>query len=113
MFTIEKPKQIKWPVTVSIPRDGGSAAKAVFTAHFRIIPGNEFNAIYQNGGNDEDLLRNVVVGFGNDVLDESGTPLVFSQESLDHLIGIPYVRNALVSAYLDLSQGKKAATKNL
>lgn len=112
MFTIEKPKQIKWPVTVSIPRDGGNATKAVFTAHFKMIPANEFNAIYQGGGNDEDLLRTVVAGFGDDVCDESGAPLVFSQESLDQLIGIPYVRNALVSAYLDLSQGKKAAAKN-
>lgn len=112
MFKIEKPKEITWPVTVSVPRDGGNTVKATFTGKFKLLPNAEFNAIYTNGGNDEDLARNVMTGWGNDVSDEDGNTMEFSEENLNQLASIPYVRNAIVAAYLELSQGKKAAAKN-
>lgn len=112
MFKIEKTKEITWPVTVSVPRDGGNAAKQVFTGKFKLITSGEFNAIYNNGGNDEDLVRAVLRGWGEDLCDESGTPLQFSTENLEMVISVPYVRNSIVSAYLELSQGKKSSTKN-
>lgn len=112
MFKIEKPKEITWPVTVSAPRDGGNTTKAVFTGKFKLLPNAEFNAIYQNGGNDEDLIRNVLTGWGNDLCDVEGNPMEFNNEMLDQVIAIPYVRNAIIAAYLELSQGKKAAAKN-
>lgn len=112
MFKIEKPKEITWPVTVNVPRDGGNTTKAVFTGKFKILPSSEFNAIYQNGGNDDDLIRNVLVGWGDDLCDVEGNPMEFSSEFRDQVIAIPYVRNAIAAAYLELSQGKKAATKN-
>lgn len=112
MFKIEQPKEITWPVTVSIPRDGGNATKAVFTGKFKVITNAEFNAIYTNGGNDEDLIRNVMTGWGNDLCDESGNPMEFNEANMNLAIGMPYVRNGIVAAYLELSQGKKAAAKN-
>lgn len=112
MFKIEKPKEITWPVTVSIPRDGGNTTKAIFTGKFKVLPNIEFNAIYANGGNDEDLARNVLTGWGNDLCDESGNPMEFNEENLSLAVAMPYVRNGIVAAYLELSQGKKAATKN-
>lgn len=112
MFKLEKPSEITWPVTVNVPRDGGTTTKAVFTGKFKILPGAEFNAIYSGGGNDEDLCRNVVTGWGPDVSDQEGNPLPFNDENINKMIAIPYVRSGLVAAYLELSQGRKAAAKN-
>lgn len=112
MFKIEKPKEISWPVTVSIPRDGGNTTKATFTGKFKLLPSAEFNAIYNGGGNDEDLIRAVMAGWGEDLCDESGSPMEFSEANLNVVIAMPYVRNAIVAAYLELSQGRKAAAKN-
>lgn len=112
MFKIEKPKEITWPVTVSIPRDGGNTVKATFTGKFRILPAGEFNAIYSNGGNDEDLIRNTLTGWNDDLCDESGQPIAFSDDSLNMIASVPYIRSAIVSAYLELAHGKKAGAKN-
>lgn len=112
MFKIEKPTEITWPVTINLPRDGGNTTKAVFTGKFKILSNTEFNAIYANGGNDEDLARNVLTGWGNDVCDEAGNPMEFNEENVNKVIAMPYARNGIAAAYLELSQGKKAAAKN-
>lgn len=112
MFKIEKPKAIKWPVTVSIPRDGGNAVKATFTAEFKLISATEFNAIYADKGTDEDLVRTVTVGWGSDLCDEDGQPLAFNEENLNMIAAVPYIRAAIVDTYLDMSKGKKPGAKN-
>ncbi|MBL8500032.1 MAG: hypothetical protein JNL77_05500 [Nitrosomonas sp.] len=112
MFKVEKLKEITWPVTVSIPRDGGNTVKATFTGKFKVIPSAEFNAIYNNGGSDEDLVRNVMTGWNSDLCDEDGNPMEFNEESLSLIASVPYIRGAIVSAYMELSHGKKALAKN-
>lgn len=112
MFKIEKTKEITWPVTVSIPRDGGNTVKATFTAEFRILSGSEFNAIYAKGGSDEDLVRNVLTGWGGDLRDESDQSMVFNDENLNLVASVPYIRAAIVAAYLELAHGKKPGAKN-
>jgi len=112
MFKIEKPKEISWPVIVSIPRDGGNTTKATFTGKFKLLTSAEFNAMYANGGNDEDLIRAVMTGWGDDLCDEFGAPMEFSETHLNMALTMPYVRNGIVAAYLELSQGRKAAAKN-
>jgi len=112
MFKIEKQKEISWPVTVSAPRDGGNTVKATFTGKFRILPSAEFNAIYSSGGTDEDLVRNVLTGWNDDLCDESGNPLAFNEENVNMIVSVLYIRAAIIAAYLELSSGKKAAAKN-
>lgn len=112
MFKVEKPKKLTWPVTVSIPRDGGNVVKATFTGEFRILSGAEFNAIYANGGSDEDLVRNVLTGWGADLRDESDQSMVFNDENLNMIASVPYIRTAIVAAYLELAHGRKAGGKN-
>ncbi len=112
MFKIENPKEISWPVTVNVPRDGGNTTKSVFTGKFSVITSAEFAAIYANGGNDEDLIHNVFKGWGDDICDEFGSPLEFTEDNLNMVIAKPYVRNGIVAAYLEISQGKKATAKN-
>lgn len=112
MFKIEKPKEITWPVTISIPRDGGNTTKATFTGKFKLLPQTEFNAIYSNGGTDDDLIRNAMTGWGEDMCDESGQPLQYNDDNLSMIAAVPYIRAAIIAAYLELSHGKKAGAKN-
>lgn len=112
MFKIEPQKIVKWPVTVNIPQDGGRTRKSVFSAEFELLPQDEFSAIYrEDGGNDEDLLRRVLVGW-QDVGDADGEAIDFNADAREMMIRIPYVRAAIVSAYLECSFGKAAARKN-
>jgi len=112
MFKIEQPKSVKWPVTVNIPQDGGRTHKTIFNAEFELLAQDDFAAIYrEDGGNDEDLLRRVLIGW-SEVGDPDGNPINFHNDTRELLIRIPYVRAALVSAYLECSLGKAALRKN-
>lgn len=111
MFKLEEQKTVKWPVTVHIPRDGGRTTKAEFTAHFELLPQDEFREIYaQENASDEDLLRRVLTGWDG-VADADGGTIACNAETLETMIRIPYVRAAMVTAYLECSHGK-AARKN-
>ena len=111
MFKIEKQLSVQWPVLIGIPRDGGGISKARISAQFELLPNSEFQAIYSNGGNDEDLLRRVLLGW-SDVADADGNPLAFGSETRETLIQITYVRSALVAAYMECCSGREAARKN-
>lgn len=111
MFKLEEQKNVKWPVTVNIPRDGGRTTKAEFTAHFELLPQDEFREIYaQENASDEDLLRRVLTGWDG-VADAEGGAIDYTPDTREMMIRIPYVRAAMVSAYLECSHGK-AARKN-
>lgn len=111
MFKLTTQKTVTWPVTVQIPQDGGKTQKATFHVRVEVLPSDEFQAIYERGGNDEDLLRRVLVDWDG-VADADGHPIPFSEEARDALIRIPYVRVALITAYMEMSQGREARQKN-
>lgn len=112
MFKFTDLKELKWPVTVSVPRDGGKTVKATFTGHFVLLPQPEFDAVYADGGNDGDLLRRTFKGWEADFADESGAPVPVTDENMDRAIATPYLRAAIIRAYMELSQGREAARKN-
>lgn len=107
MFRIDPKPSYRWPVTVHIPQDGGKTQEARFWARFRLLSTDAFQAVYASGGTDEDLLKQVLVGW-EEVADEGGEPLPFNEETRSSLIAIPYVRMALIAAYLEMSQGRAA-----
>lgn len=111
MFKLEKKPSITWPVTVQIPRDGGKTTKATFEAEFRLLDQDEFDRVYSEGGTDRDLLARVLVGWSG-VQDDAGGEMTFSDEARATLAAIPYVRQALVTAYLQCATGREAARKN-
>ncbi|SFK92021.1 hypothetical protein SAMN05216302_102112 [Nitrosomonas aestuarii] len=108
MFKVSKPQSVKWPVEVNTPRDGGGTTKGTFNVQFRILDDDEFSGIYDRGGKDKDLLADVCVGWDQKLCDENGEPIPFSEEQLEALVKIPYIRTAMVSAYLDCSNGRAA-----
>lgn len=111
MFKLEEQKEVKWPVTVNIPRDGGRTTKAEFTAQFQLLSQDEFKEVYeQEGASDEDLLRRVLTGWDK-VCDANDESIEYNSDTREVMIRIPYVRAAMVAAYLECSHGK-AARKN-
>ena len=89
---------VKWPVMASIPREDGGVAKARFGAEFKLITQEQLDAIYSSGGNDEDLVRRVLIGWSR-VADADGNALAFSAEARETLIRIPYLLSAIAAAY--------------
>lgn len=111
MFTRAQLKTVWWPVTVGVPKDGGGVTRHTFEAELEILRQSEFDAVYGNGGNDRDLVRRVLRNWRK-YGDENGSEIEFSPEALDEAIDVPYVRAALVTAYLQASSGREAARKN-
>lgn len=106
MFRIAKQTTVDWPVTVNIPRDGGTTVKATFTARFEVIGQSEADEIIYGGADGvRDLLKRVLVGWKG-VADEGGTETEFSEEARGALLDIVYARAALFEAYGRAANGK-------
>ena len=104
-------KKVWWPVTVTVPKDGGGVTRHTFECEFELLKQSEFDEVYSGGGTDRELLLRVTSGWRK-YADEEGNDVPFTREALEAEIDTPFVRNALVAAYLQLSQGREAARKN-
>jgi hypothetical protein len=113
MFKIAEKRIVEWPVTIQVPQDGGRVKKVTAQVEFEVIGQSEFDAIYQGGGGDAELMQRVVRGWPDgQFADERGELLPCTPENLARLMEIAYVRLAFATAYLQLAQGREAARKN-
>jgi len=108
MFKVAKKKTVSWPVTVSVPQDGGGTQNSEFTAVFDVITQDAMDAVVLASA---DLLERVLIGWEG-VAGEDGEPIPFATEAKKDLLNITYVRHALFSAYSEIQQGRAAARKN-
>jgi len=109
MYHVAQVRKIEWPVDVHIPQDGGKVQKQRFTAEFEILPTPEYQALAESG---DDVLERVLTGWGADLKNEAGdAPLEFNEENKAMLLKIPYVRVALLRAYMQAQTGQEAAKK--
>lgn len=100
------------PVHVEIPADHGKLDKVVFTARFRRLTLPEIDSVQKrlNDGelSDDALVRHVMVGWGEDVLDDDDKPLEFNDANLTALLNIFPVRPQIVRKFFDTITGAKA-----
>ena len=110
MFKLVENLEYDWPVQVRVPADGGKHKLQKFTAKFRAIGQDRTNELMESAGLkvDEVLLREVLVGWGDDVGDSQGKAIAFDDDARDRLLQIPYVRTALAKAYNDSVSGIRA-----
>jgi hypothetical protein len=107
-FILTKKRVVEWPVTMAVPVSGGTTQDQECTATFEIIPQDEYNTLMKD---DLDFLNRVVVGFGDDIQDESGLPLPCTATNKKTLFASAgFVRLGFINAYHEASAG--IASKN-
>lgn len=108
MFEITDTLKVNWPVDVKKPIDGGKTLTQRFTAQFEIIDTEQLQQAIVDG----DHLERVLIGWGDDIKGADGQPLPYTAENKQALLRIPYVRAAVMNAWVEASSGREAARKN-
>jgi len=106
---VARVKKVKWPVSVSIPQDGGTVKIHKFTAEFELPTQKEHDELLRAG---EDLQARVFVG-GEDLQDTNGEPAEYSEALKAELLETSYIRAALNGAFYEAFYGRKAERKNV
>lgn len=108
MFVLKREHTYTWPVEVRVPQDGGTYATQKLEATFRLLDQSRTDDVLERRqALDADFAREVWIGWDG-VEDEAGKPIPFSAEAREQLLGIPYVRAALVRAYFESVLGAPA-----
>lgn len=98
MLTITDTLDFTHKVQVRVPVDGGHASQE-FSARFRACDIDELRDLAP-----EDQLRRVWIGWDGVVTPE-GQPVPFSDAARDHLIGMLFVRTAVLRTYAEAIAG--------
>lgn len=96
MFKVSSEHTFTHPVKVMVPVDGGHVEQS-FKTKFRVLPLDD-----QADGSEEGeqvTLRKAIVSM-SDLVGEDDQPLAYSDGLRDQLIAVPYVRIALMRAYI-------------
>ncbi|MCW1934121.1 phage tail assembly chaperone [Pararhodobacter zhoushanensis] len=102
MLKIARNPEFTHDVTVRVPVDGGFADQK-FKARFRVIPWAELNVFERDA---DEQTRMVWVGWDG-IVDDADVPIPFSDSMRDTLISLPFVRMAVLNAYVDAVAGAK------
>lgn len=117
MFSLKNAvTEYTWPVDVQVPSDGKYLPYR-FKGRFALLQGDdagEVREMFRSGQFEElELTRRVFIGWPEgEVGDEEGNPLPPDADNIETMIQLPYVRKAILDAYIDSLQGRKAARKN-
>lgn len=124
-FVFTKTRRFYWPVKVRVPnedpRRAGQMSEFKFNALFEAIDTEEAKSIRsevdqlppdEQVDRQNDLLRRVVVGWNEDLIDEDKAPIPFSPEVLDELLRDPWVLLAFWIAWGEALSGDNGRRKN-
>ena len=100
MFKITTDPRFTHEVKVMVPVDGGHEEQS-FKVTFKVVPIDELKEDVSLSAeqNQARHLRQVVCGMA-DLVGDGDAPLDYSDKLRDQLIAIPYVRIAMMRAYL-------------
>lgn len=113
------------PIVVEMPGDNGKIDKVTFTAIFRRLNIAEIETIHKRLAskvdgtegvddqklqelNDDELVRDVMVGWGKDVLGDDGQPLDFNDANFTALLNIFPVRPTIVRRFFETIANARA-----
>lgn len=111
MFTIKQSDTYSWPVEVRFPKDNGEVGKETFTAIFKRISQSRIDDIKKlaqtsDTMSDRDLACEVLAGWDN-IIDEHGEKVPYSEGMRDELLDKPMVATAIVMAFTESLSGAK------
>ena len=112
-----------WPVSIEVPVDGGRFEKFTFDAKFRRIPQDRTEELMllavknaqrlqtgqepEENGTDRAVAEEILDGWAK-VLDDEGEEVPYSSSALNELLVFPGAASAIVLAWYDSINGKKA-----
>ena len=106
MFKIDQTPTYTHRVEIKVPANGGHELQDMQVT-FRVLPDEEIEAFdMRTSRGEREFLAAAVVGF-DDVEDEKGAALPFSDALRDRLVGLAYVRVAMINAYYAALMGKR------
>jgi len=106
MFKIDHTPSFTRRVEIKVPADGGHERQD-FNVTFRVLPDAEIEAFdMRTAAGEREFLAAAVTDF-EDVEDEQGKALPYSDALRDRLIGLAYVRVALINAYYAALMGNR------
>lgn len=109
-FKLQQDNTVEWPVTISVPVDGGKIQKQRCSAVFDLLDQADYDELITEG--DAAFLSRVVIEFGDDIQDEHGEPLACNDENKRKLFSGPaYLRVGFITAYHQAFSG--VVEKNL
>jgi len=110
-FKLAVSKDFAAVVTAEIPGDNGKAQKISFKVRFARLSTSEFDALIKSLGEtdddgkrlvtDQDVVEQVLTGFGDDLLDDNGNALEFTPDNVASLCDVHPIRPAIVQAFFD------------
>ena len=115
MFIVTQKPTFMAPVVANIPADGGRFNKVRFTVEFKALSKTDVDALLQRIRDrskadtstdvtdltDRDVLDELLVGFGPDLLNEDKTPMAFTPDNVDKLCAIWPIEGAIVKSFFD------------
>ena len=120
MFRFAKHREVLWPVTVSVPADGGPE-KVEIRIRYRLLTRSELSGFAERikaAAEDSEtsvvgvldgLLAERITGWDG-ISDEAGEALAFTPDNLAAVLDVPYLREAIESGLYAASRG--ATVKN-
>lgn len=109
MFVLQVDPRWSWPVRVRVPVDGGRYEDQVFDATFVLVDERRVRELTDADPSGRTLLEVAVADWAG-VVEADKRPVPYTTSALSAMIGIPFVRAALLEAYRDSITG--AARKN-
>lgn len=105
-FKLAAVRTFKSKIQVRMPNDNGSHTVMTFTALFKALKISEANRL-QETNPELPVLKEVLIGF-EDVVDESGAQVAYSEEARDLLLDEPLVAAELLRVYArEAMQGRQ------
>jgi hypothetical protein len=115
MFKLSTKTSYKRKINIRIPLDLGKVDKASFVVEFRLLPVSEIKDTLEQAKNqdltDEDILQQNILGWSG-VCDDSGEEMPFTDDNLELILDISYVRKPLMDALMEDMLGKEVLRKN-
>ena len=116
MFKLKKIPDVTLEVPIDVPGDHGKSSRHTIRVKYRLLSVTEQKEVFEAPDHqrptDDALMARDVLDI-LDVKDEAGEPMAYSEELLEQMMDIPYVRASLVKGWLRAQAGApESAEKN-
>lgn len=116
MFIVASKPTFTAPVIANIPADGGKFTKVKFSVVFKALEKDAVDELLkrirdrskENAKDasvelvkDREVLEEVLVGFGSDLVEEDRTPMAYTSSNVDRLCAIYPLEAAMVRSFFE------------